>query len=130
MSAFGPDRVKTHLVVSSWMLGCFGDAQRPYGRWACRSESFNCFGQVWLRDAVRRAQRAANGVSGLHRSYQRIIAQQVQHLFEVVGGHMQAHFRTHPLERSGEEMGGAIQAFSVRNGCSTIWLRISIISGA
>jgi len=55
---------------------------------------------------VRRVRKAANGVSGLHCRYQRTIAQQVQHPFEVVGEHMQAHFRAHAVERLGEEMGG------------------------
>ena len=43
---------------------------------------------------------------------------------------MQAHLRAHPGKGSGEEMRGPIQDFSVPKGCSTVWRRIRIISGA
>lgn len=93
------------------MLNGFSSAPRPGGYLACRSEAFNRLGEVWFRDAVRRVQRAANVVLGLHRGHQRTIAQQVQHPFEVVGEHMQAHFRAHPVVRPGEEMGGTHSRF-------------------
>ena len=49
--------------------------------------------------------------SGLHRGLQGTAAQQVQHTFEIVGEHVQAHLGTHPVERSCEEVGGAHPGF-------------------
>lgn len=45
--------------------------------------------------------------SGLHRHQQVLGAEEVQNAPEVVGKHMQAHFRAHLWERLGEEMGMA-----------------------
>lgn len=69
------------------------------GRLVCPSEAFSYFRQVQPHSPVQREQLAAHEVSGLHCHHQRTIAQQVQHPFEVVGEHMQAHFRAHPAGR-------------------------------
>ncbi|MCY1292984.1 hypothetical protein D9M70_422280 [compost metagenome] len=77
------------------------------GAWRVHPRHSADSGKCGFHDAVRRVQWAANGVSGLHCCHQRTIAHQVQYPLEVVGEHMQAHFRAHPVERTGEEMGSA-----------------------
>lgn len=103
----GPDRVKTRRVMDSGIWIVLAAPRGPMGAWRVDPSHSTGLGEVWLRDAVRRVQRAANGVSGLHCCYQHTIAQQVERPFEVVGEDMQAHFRTHSVERPGKEMGGA-----------------------
>lgn len=71
-----------------------------------------------LRRAFWRTARVVKQASGLHRGHQGTAAQQVQHAFEIVGEHMQAHLGIHSVESLGE--GAPIQDFSVPNGCSTV----------
>lgn len=42
--------------------------------------------------------------SGSHCCNQHIVSQYLHHAFQIVGKHMQSHFRTHPIQSLGQEM--------------------------
>jgi hypothetical protein len=46
-------------------------------------------------------------VSGLHSFRQTSHSQQFHHSFQIVGEHMQAHFRAHPIQSLSQEMGAS-----------------------
>ncbi len=58
----------------------------------------------WLKLADRPPMKP---VSGLHRFHQNSCSQQFHHSFQIVGKHMQAHFRTDPIQSLGQEMGAS-----------------------